>query len=162
MPYLLDCLLPACHQASAVTTPAVAGVTFPAVVAVVALAVTVDRLVCPMGPDTRGWREPTPGAASCTPQVLSGKARESGLRRQPRDSCIACFKADLAAQGNRTGARCGAFPDVIAEPSELVAALSPHRAVAGARWRSGRDGVELLVRYRLCGHRGHAEEESAK
>jgi hypothetical protein len=26
----------------------------------------------------------------------------------------------------------------------------------------GANGVELLVRYRLCGHRGHAEEESAK
>jgi len=26
----------------------------------------------------------------------------------------------------------------------------------------GADGVELLVRCRLCGHRGHAEEESAK
>jgi hypothetical protein len=25
----------------------------------------------------------------------------------------------------------------------------------------GADGVELLVRCRLCGHRGHAEEESA-
>jgi hypothetical protein len=29
MPDLLDCLMPACHQASAITTPAVAGVTFP-------------------------------------------------------------------------------------------------------------------------------------
>jgi hypothetical protein len=29
MPDLLDCLIPACHQASEVTTPAVAGVTFP-------------------------------------------------------------------------------------------------------------------------------------
>jgi hypothetical protein len=26
----------------------------------------------------------------------------------------------------------------------------------------GADGVELLVRYRLCGQRDHAEEESAK
>ena len=41
---LLDCLMPACHQASAVTTPAVVGVTF---VAVIALAVTVHRPVCP-------------------------------------------------------------------------------------------------------------------
>jgi hypothetical protein len=66
MPDLLDCLRPACHQASAVTTPTVAGVTFLAVVAVAGL-VTV-----------------------------------------------------------------------------------------------GADGVELLVRYQLCGHRGHAEEKSAK
>jgi hypothetical protein len=56
---LLDCLMPACHEASAVTTPVVAGVTF---AAVIALAVTGHRLVC----------------------------------RQSRDSCIACFKADLA------------------------------------------------------------------
>ena len=38
---LLDCLMPACHEASAVTTPSVAGVTF---VAVIALAVTGYRL----------------------------------------------------------------------------------------------------------------------
>jgi hypothetical protein len=85
MPDLLDCLMPACHQASAVTTPAVAGMT---------------------------------------------------------------------------------FPDVIVEPPGLVAALSAHRAVAGlvdgrGGW-SEADGVELLGRYRLCGHRGHADEESAK
>jgi len=78
MPDLLDCLMPACHQTSAVTTPAVAGVT---------------------------------------------------------------------------------FLDAIVEPPGLVAALSAHRAVVGV---VGADGVELLVRYRLCGHRGHAEEESAK
>jgi hypothetical protein len=40
---LLDCLMPACHEASAVTTPVVAGVTF---AAVIALAVTGNRLVC--------------------------------------------------------------------------------------------------------------------
>jgi hypothetical protein len=27
---------------------------------------------------------------------------------------------------------------------------------------AGADGVELLGRCRLCGHRGHAEEKSAK
>jgi hypothetical protein len=80
MPDLLDCLMPACHQASAVTTPAVAGVT---------------------------------------------------------------------------------FPDVIVEPPGLVAALSAHRLPQGSLM-AGADGVELLGRHRLCGHRGHAEEESAK
>jgi len=48
-------------------------------------------------------------------------------------SCIACFKADLAAKGQRIGARRGAFLDVIVEPYELVAALSAPRAVAEAR-----------------------------
>jgi hypothetical protein len=57
---LLDCLMPACHEGSAVTTPTVAGLTFAAVVVVIT-------------------------------------------------------------------------PDVIDEPSELVAAWSAHRAVAGAR-----------------------------
>jgi hypothetical protein len=37
---LLECLMPACHEASAVTTPTVVGVTFAAVVAAIALAVT--------------------------------------------------------------------------------------------------------------------------
>jgi hypothetical protein len=73
MPDLLDCLMPACHQAGAITTPAVASVTFPAVIAAVALAVTIHRLVCPMRSHTRGLGEPAPGAASCTP----GTARQN-------------------------------------------------------------------------------------
>jgi hypothetical protein len=39
---LLDCLMPACHEESAVTTPTVADLTFGAVIA---LAVTGQRLV---------------------------------------------------------------------------------------------------------------------
>jgi len=46
MPGLLHCLMPACHEAGAITTPAVAGVT---VAAVMALAVTGRRLVRPPG-----------------------------------------------------------------------------------------------------------------
>lgn len=37
-----------------ITTPAVAGVTFPAVIAAVALAVMIHRLECPMRSHTRG------------------------------------------------------------------------------------------------------------
>ncbi len=63
-------------------------------------------------------------------------------------------------------ARRGAFPGVIVEPSELVAAMSvdsPRTGLSqGASLTVRADGVELLVRCRLCGHRGHAEEESAK
>jgi hypothetical protein len=94
MPDLLDCLMPACHQVGVITTPAVASVTFPAVIAAVALAVTIHRLVCPMS---------DPGSLlSC-----------------PRAGCRRALTA-------------------------------------------GADGVEMLVRYRLCEHHGHAEEKSAK
>jgi hypothetical protein len=40
---LLDCLMPACHEARTVTTPTVAGVTF---AAVIALTATGHRLAC--------------------------------------------------------------------------------------------------------------------
>jgi hypothetical protein len=60
------------------------------------------------------------------------------------------------------GARRGALLDVIIQPSELVAALSAHRAVAGGLFTVGADGVELVIRGRRCEDRGHAEEESAK
>jgi hypothetical protein len=126
---LLDCLMPACHEASAVTTATAAGVTFATVVAVAALAVPGHRLACPMGPGAGASRRQVPLLTS-PGAVRQGK--EPGVRRQSRDSCSACFKADLAAQGKRIGARRGAFPGVIVEPSALVAALSPHRAFARA------------------------------
>jgi hypothetical protein len=86
--------------------------------------------------ELRPWDQ-TPGAGASRRQVpllAPGRwrqGRESDVRRQWRDSCIACFKAGLAAQGKRMGARRGAFPGVIVEPSALVAVLSAHRAVAG-------------------------------
>ncbi len=99
-----------------------------------------------MGSDTRGLARADARCRFLHPPGAVGQGKESGVRRQSRDSCIACFKADLAAQGKRMGARRGAFLDVIVEPSELVAALSAHRAVAGGSLTVGADGVELLVR----------------
>jgi len=110
----------------------------------------------------------TPGVGASRRQVpllappgAVGQGRESGLRRGSRDSCIACFKADLAVQGKRIGARRGAFPGVIDEPSELVAALSGAGLSQGLV--DGRGGRSRTAgRCRLCRHRGHAGEESAK
>src|SRR5512146_3313440 len=87
MPDLLDCLMPACHQAGVITTPAVASVTFPAVIAAVALAVTIHRMACPMRSPTRGLGEPAPGAASCTP-VAVGQGRNLAS-----DSLLPCPRA---------------------------------------------------------------------
>jgi hypothetical protein len=38
----------------------------------------------------------------------------------------------------------------------------PRTVLAQGVVDDGADGVELLVRCRFCGHRGHVEEESAK
>jgi len=55
--------------------------------------------------ELRQWDQ-APGAGASRRQVpplappgAVGHGRESGVRRQPRDWCIACFKAGLAAQG---------------------------------------------------------------
>lgn len=130
MPDLLDCLMPACHLASAVTTPAVAGAVPVAVAAVAVLAVTVHRLIRSMEPGIRGLASRRQ-LRFLHPPCAVGQGRESGVRRQLRDSCLAWFKAGLAVQGKRISAGRGAFPDVIVMPPGLVAALSAHRAVAG-------------------------------
>jgi hypothetical protein len=76
-------------------------VTFAAVIAVVILAVTDHGLAGPMGSDTRGLARADATCRLLHPQALSGKARNLASAVSC-DSCIACFKADLAAQGKRT------------------------------------------------------------
>jgi hypothetical protein len=114
-----------------------------------------------MGPDARGWREPTPGAASWTP----GRCRaRQGIWRPPPVAGLVhrLLQGRTWQRGARMiGARRGVFPRVIVEPSELVAAL-PAPGCGRGSLTAGADGVELFVRCRLCGHRGHAEKESAK
>src|SRR5689334_18431082 len=79
MPDLLDCLMPACHQAGVITTPAVASVTFPAVIAAVALAVMILRMVCPIRSHQGAGRT---GARCCFLHPGRCRARqESGVRR---------------------------------------------------------------------------------
>ena len=88
-----------------------------------------------MEPEAGGWREPTPGAALCTPR--RGRAR----RRIWRSVLVAELVHGLL-QGR------------------LGCAGQQERQ--GASLTAGAEGVELLVRCRRCGHRGHAKEVSAK
>jgi hypothetical protein len=45
---------------------------------------------------------------------------------------------------------------------DLLDCLMPACHEAGGSFDGRADGVELLGRCRLCGHRGYAEEEGAK
>jgi hypothetical protein len=91
MPGLLHCLMPACHETGAITTPAVAGVT---VAAVRALAVTGRRLVRP------------PGAGGVHPDCRrhTGRAKGSRLRGDRGDSCHSCDRC--VTTGPRRHALC--------------------------------------------------------
>lgn len=152
--------MPACHQASAITTPAVASVTFPAVIAAVALAVTIHRLVCPVRsvqPDDSeqaSQQATPPGVRRSLADIEPLLSLSSG--RQPADITLALSNAYQAVMGRPilaedqtlAGVRLPTLKDSYLDPDFRVSAVGTGELSSSEDWWAGvpvrRDLTEYL------------------
>src|SRR5690348_15067200 len=123
MPDLLDCLMPACHQASAITTPALASLTFPAVIARGNPGRENPPAGMPGEITHQGAWASRRQALLPAPRALPGKA---GIRRPPSAAGLVhrLVQGRLSSARQRIRGPARRVPEVIAEPPRLVAALS--------------------------------------